>query len=49
LEFRIELELPHEDQPFEKPDWVAEEVSADPRYSNQALLQHPWTWWPAIS
>jgi len=44
-----ELELPHEDQPFEKPDWVAEEVSADPRYSNQALLQHPWTWRPAIS
>lgn len=42
-----ELELPHEDQPFEKPDWVAEEVSADPRYSNQALLQNPWTWWPA--
>jgi len=42
-----ELELPHEEQPFEKPDWVAEEISADPRYSNQALLQNPWTRWPA--
>jgi adenylate cyclase len=44
-----ELELTHEDEPFETPDWVAEEVSADPRYSNQALLQNPWTWWPATS
>lgn len=44
-----ELELPHEDQQFEKPAWVAEEVSADPRYSNQALLQNPWTWWPPAS
>jgi len=41
-----ELELPHEAMPFEKPHWVAEEVSADPRYSNQALLQNPWSWWP---
>ena len=44
-----ELELPHEDQHVEKPAWVAEEVSADPRYSNQALLQNPWTWWPPAS
>ena len=44
-----ELELPHEDQQFEKPAWVAEEVSADPRYSNQALVQNPWTWWPPAS
>jgi len=42
-----ELELSHEDMPFETPDWVAEEVSADLRYSNQALLQNPWSWWPA--
>jgi len=40
-----ELELQDESQPFTLPDWVAEEVSADPRYSNQALLQNPWKRW----
>lgn len=44
-----ELELTHEDQSFEKPDWVAADVSADPRYSNQALLHSPWSWWSAPS
>jgi len=44
-----ELELAHEAQPFEKPDWVGEEVSDDPRYSNQALLQNPYSWWSGPS
>ncbi len=42
-----EIELQHEDQPFAKPDWIAEEVSADPRYSNFALLQTPFSRWVA--
>jgi len=32
-----ELELETEDQPFEKPAWLGEEVSFDPRYFNAAL------------
>jgi adenylate cyclase len=40
-----ELELPSEDEPFALPDWAAEEVSADLRYSNQALMHTPWTTW----
>ncbi len=40
-----ELELPSEVEPFALPDWAAEEVSADLRYSNQALIHTPWTTW----
>jgi adenylate cyclase len=40
-----ELELPDEDTPFTLPEWAAEDVSTDPRYANQALLQTPWTTW----
>lgn len=40
-----ELELPSEDEPFALPDWVGEDVSSDLRYSNQALMQTPWTTW----
>lgn len=41
-----ELELASEDAQFARPDWAAEEVSADLRYSNQALMRTPWTTWP---
>jgi adenylate cyclase len=34
-----EIELGREDEPFERPPWVADEVSLDPRYSNAALAR----------
>ncbi len=40
-----EIELETEDQPFEKPDWLGEEVSHDPRYFNAALAQNPSSNW----
>jgi adenylate cyclase len=36
-----ELELPAEDTPFAKPDWVAEEVSGKREYYNSYLSEHP--------
>ncbi len=41
-----EIELPREDTPFEKPDWVGKEVSGDPRYYNAMLATHPYSTWP---
>lgn len=40
-----EIELPSEDAPFTKPDWVGEEVTSDPRYFNSALSINPWRNW----
>lgn len=40
-----EIELESEDEKFEKPEWVAEEVSSDPRYRNAALVKHPYSQW----
>lgn len=40
-----EVELQSEDQPFDKPSWVGEEVSGDPRYFNSNLVTHPYTTW----
>jgi len=40
-----EIELPAEDAPFEKPAWVGEEVTDDPRYFNSALAVFPWGLW----
>jgi adenylate cyclase len=36
-----EIELQHEDEIFEKPDWVGEEVTDDKRYSNVNLARGP--------
>ncbi|MDD2413279.1 MAG: CYTH domain-containing protein [Bacteroidales bacterium] len=36
-----EIELEAEDEPFEKPEWVAEEVSLDMRYHNSNLIDFP--------
>lgn len=33
-----EIELPSEDTPFGKPDFIAEEVTGDPAYYNSVLL-----------
>ncbi|HEU4754875.1 MAG TPA: CYTH domain-containing protein [Armatimonadota bacterium] len=40
-----EIELPREDEPFERPDWLGEEVTEDPRYKNAALAFHPYRSW----
>ena len=40
-----EVELEREDQPFEKPDWLGEEVTDDPRYFNANLISHPYSRW----
>ncbi len=40
-----EVELTSEDQVFEKPEWVGEEVSSDPRYFNSNLIANPYSKW----
>lgn len=35
-----EIELKSEDEPFEKPEWLGEEVSHDRRYSNASLSRN---------
>ncbi|MAT75914.1 adenylate cyclase [Candidatus Poribacteria bacterium] len=41
-----EVELSSEDQAFQKPDWIGQEVSADPRYGNASLVDYPYRSWP---
>ncbi len=40
-----EIELQQEDETFEKPDWIAAEVSHDVRYYNSNLALHPYKDW----
>jgi len=40
-----EIELEHEDEAFERPDWLGEEVSHDVRYYNVNLVNHPYKDW----
>jgi CYTH domain-containing protein len=40
-----EVELDDPDQPFEKPPWVGEEVTGDPRYLNANLVRKPYREW----
>ena len=40
-----EVELQNIDQEFEKPEWIGEEVTDDPRYFNSNLIQNPFTKW----
>ena len=40
-----EIELESETEKFEIPDWIGEEVSADPKYYNASLIKHPFTAW----
>jgi adenylate cyclase len=40
-----EVELQSEGQSFEKPEWIGEEVTGDPRYFNANLIKHPYTKW----
>ncbi len=40
-----EIELKSVNEPFEKPDWVGEDISEDVRYYNVSLMQHPYSQW----
>ena len=40
-----EIELPSEDTPFDKPDWLGQEVTGDARYYNSALSSTPFNQW----
>ena len=40
-----EIELKFEDEEFEKPEWLGQEVSGDRKYSNSALSQSPFSSW----
>lgn len=40
-----EVELTSEDQVFDRPAWIAEEVSGDPRYFNANLIANPFSSW----
>ena len=40
-----EVELESEDQQFDLPEWLGEEVTRDPRYFNANLVSHPFTKW----
>ena len=40
-----EIELESEDEKFEIPDWVGEEVTQKDRYYNMNLAIHPFTSW----
>ena len=43
--FTAEIELPESDTEFPQPEWLGEEVSGDPRYSNGSLSVKPFTSW----
>ena len=40
-----EIELSSEDECFEKPSWLGEEVTGDVRYFNSMLLRNPYRNW----
>jgi adenylate cyclase len=40
-----EIELESETESFEKPDWLGEEVTNDPRYYNAYLSKKPFKDW----
>ncbi len=41
----VEIELEHAEEAFDKPDWLGEEVTDDPRYYNTCLARHPYRQW----
>ena len=40
-----EVELASETEVFEKPAWLGEEVTGDPKYYNSMLMKNPYTSW----
>jgi adenylate cyclase len=43
-----EIELSNEDEEFELPIWVTEEVSYDTKYRNTNLITHPFCSWDQV-
>ena len=40
-----EVELTDENEPFDKPAWLGEEVTGDPKYYNSMLMKNPFKNW----
>lgn len=40
-----EIELESEDEAFQKPEWLGQEVTGEPRYYNSNLIQNPFRNW----
>ncbi len=40
-----EVELTNENEAFEKPEWIGDEVTGDIKYYNSMLMKHPFTKW----
>lgn len=40
-----ELELNHEDEKFERPEWLGKEVTGQPKYYNSQLSKKPFRAW----
>ena len=40
-----EVELAREAQSYDKPEWIGEEVTGDPKYFNSNLIQNPYKNW----
>jgi adenylate cyclase len=40
-----EIELPEEGHPFEKPEWLGEEVTGKVEYYNASLMKYPYSNW----
>lgn len=40
-----EVELGSKNEAFDKPSWLGEEVTGDPKYYNSVLLKKPFTKW----
>ena len=43
-----ELELPHEQAAFDRPDWLGEEITSNGRFTNAYLSHHPYSQWPEV-
>lgn len=40
-----EIELGSEEETFERPDWLGQEVTGDVKYYNASLIKHPYSKW----
>lgn len=40
-----EVELSDENEAFDKPEWLGEEVTGDPKYFNSMLMKNPYKNW----
>ena len=40
-----EIELTHEDQKIELPEWIGDEVTGNPAYYNASLIKKPFSKW----